>query len=82
MVTVVVAADMVGADEILKEGVVEAPEAVVRITEVIVAVGVVLVIVDPGVRTGMEVAACVPVEVAGVDVEAGVVGLAAGTTVL
>lgn len=73
MVTAVVAAGMVGADEILKEGVVEAPEVAVRRTEVIGAVGVVLVIADLVVRTGMAVAACVPVEVAEVDVETGVV---------
>lgn len=82
MIAAVVAAGVVGAGEILKEGVVEAPEVVVRRTEIIVAVGVVLITAELVVRPGVAVASCVPIEVAGVVAEAGVVELAAVTMVL
>ena len=82
MVAAVVATGMVGAGEILKEGVVEAPAVAVRGIEVIVAVAVVLITADLVVRPGVAVAACQPVEVTGVVVEAGVVGLVEVTMVL
>ena len=82
MVAAVVTTGMVGVDETLKKGVVEVLDMVVRRTEVIVVVGMVLIIADLVVRPGMAVVACVPVEVAGVVVEANVVGLAVVTMVL
>lgn len=80
MVAAVVATGKVGAGEILKEGVVEAPEVAVRRTEVTGAVAVVLITAHLVVRPGVAVAACLPVE--GVVIEAGVVGLVAVAKVL